>query len=94
MPGIPPQNHVEALFRAGQDLRDALMAHDLSGVRLHARQMARMAALLGFSEVESAALALVEVLGPDGAIPGATYGRKVFALSDVLDDATRLIGNG
>lgn len=93
MPGKPIQHDGEALFRVGDDLRDALLSHDLPGVRLHARQMADLAALLGFGGVEAAALTLIEALGAEGGVQSQAYGTAVFALSDALDDATRLIGH-
>lgn len=93
MPGNPIHHDVEALFLVGDDLRDALLSHDLPGVRLHARQMAGMAGLLGFGGVEAAALILIEALSPEGTIPAPAYGPAVFALSDALNDATRLIGH-
>lgn len=65
MPGDPIHHDVEALFRVGDDLRDAVLSHDLAGVRLHARQMAGLAALLGFGGVEAAALAPVECVRTD-----------------------------
>lgn len=65
MPGDPIHHDVEGLFRVGDDLRDALLSHDLAGVRLHARQMAGVAALLGLGGVEAAALAMVECVRTD-----------------------------
>lgn len=93
MLGSPIHHDVEALFRVGDELRDALLSHDLPGVRLHARQMADVAVLLGFGGVEAASLILIQALGPEGTIPDPSYGPAVFALSDALDDAIRLIGH-
>jgi hypothetical protein len=93
MPGTPIHQDIEALSHAGDKLREALLSHDLPGVRLPARQMAGMAGLLGFGGVEAAALILIEALSPEGTIPDPAYGPAVFALSDALNDATRLIGH-
>lgn len=81
------QQDAETLVQEGHSLRDALLAQDLTEVRFRARQMARVAGLLGLTRVEAAACALVEVLGPEGTIPRPDYARAVLALSDALNEA-------
>jgi len=69
------EHDAEALLREGQSLRDALLACDLTEVRFCARQMATVAALLGFASVEAAAALLIDTLGPEGTEPRQTMRR-------------------
>lgn len=80
---------LDALYDEGDAMRDALLNHDLTEVRFRAREMARLALVLGLASVQRAAEQVIDQLGPEGASPRGGYGAAVFALSDALHAVDR-----
>ncbi|HEY4091655.1 MAG TPA: hypothetical protein VGN46_09085 [Luteibacter sp.] len=73
----------------GDALREALLSHDLTEVRFRAREMARLALVLGLTSVQRAATQVIDQMGPEGSSPRWGYGAAIFALSDALHAVER-----
>jgi hypothetical protein len=86
---LPDDTLLNAMRAEGTALGEALLDRDLTEVRFRAHRLQAMAGRLGFGPALTAAVRLVECLGPESTVPAPGYSDALFALSDAIECLSR-----